>query len=157
MGERIIKNQKGLTLIELLAVIVILGVIAAIAVPSVGKIIENAKKDAHIANATRIVEATRLYLINENPNFSLYNSSYDYVDIKLLQLKEKGYMPEIKSPTNQNPYHLKETKIRIEKHATGEVKYSVRLIPSRDNGNHGDMYFNDYVENLNRDNIQLKE
>ena len=42
MKERL-KNQKGLTLIELLAVIVILGIIAAIAIPSIGNIIQNTK------------------------------------------------------------------------------------------------------------------
>ena len=34
------KDQRGLTLVELLAVIVILGIIAAIAVPSIGGIIK---------------------------------------------------------------------------------------------------------------------
>ena len=36
--KALLKNEKGLTLIELLAVIVILGIIAAIAVPSIGGI-----------------------------------------------------------------------------------------------------------------------
>ena len=41
--QKRLKNEKGLTLVELLAVIVILGVIAAIAVPSIGNIIENSR------------------------------------------------------------------------------------------------------------------
>ncbi len=44
MLKRFIRNEKGLTLIELLAVIVILGIIAAIAIPSIGAIIDNSKK-----------------------------------------------------------------------------------------------------------------
>lgn len=55
-----LKNQKGLTLIELLAVIVILGIIAAIAVPSIGAIMDNSKRDAHIANAEMLVNAARM-------------------------------------------------------------------------------------------------
>ncbi|WP_108669436.1 competence type IV pilus major pilin ComGC [Peribacillus acanthi] len=54
------KNQKGLTLVELLAVIVILGIIAAIAVPSIGNIIENSKKDAHAANAHMVISAAKI-------------------------------------------------------------------------------------------------
>lgn len=34
--KKLLKNQKGFTLVELLAVIVILGIIAAIAIPSIG-------------------------------------------------------------------------------------------------------------------------
>lgn len=57
---RRLKNQKGLTLVELLAVIVILGIIAGIAVPSIGKIIDNSKRDAAIANALQVINATNL-------------------------------------------------------------------------------------------------
>lgn len=55
-----LKEQKGLTLIELLAVIVILGIIAAIAIPSIGGIISKSKKDAQVAEAISIINAAKL-------------------------------------------------------------------------------------------------
>ena len=42
--QKRLNNEKGLTLVELLAVIVILGIIAAIAIPSIGNIIQNVEK-----------------------------------------------------------------------------------------------------------------
>lgn len=54
------KEQKGLTLVELLAVIVILGIIAGIAVPSIGGIIENSKEKADLANKEIIESAARI-------------------------------------------------------------------------------------------------
>ena len=54
-----------MTLVELLAVIVILGIIGAIAVPSIAGIIDNSKKDAHIANAEQLVGAARLAVAAE--------------------------------------------------------------------------------------------
>lgn len=56
------KNEKGLTLIELLAVIVILGIIAAIAVPSIGSIIQKSREDAVKADAITILNAAKNYV-----------------------------------------------------------------------------------------------
>ncbi len=54
------KNEKGLTLIELLVVIVILGIIAAIAVVSIGNIIGNTKDKAKVTEAVQIINAAKL-------------------------------------------------------------------------------------------------
>lgn len=62
-----LKNQKGLTLIELLAVIVILGIIAAIAVPSIGGIINKTENDAKVAEGLQIISAAKLYATAQAP------------------------------------------------------------------------------------------
>ncbi|RUL55206.1 type II secretion system protein [Lysinibacillus antri] len=55
-----VKNEKGLTLIELLAVVVILAIVAAIAVPSIGNIINNSRDKAILAEASNVLAAAKL-------------------------------------------------------------------------------------------------
>lgn len=57
-----LKDERGLTLVELLVVVVILGIIAAIAVVAIGGIIENSKKDAMVSDAKQMVSAAKLYV-----------------------------------------------------------------------------------------------
>lgn len=83
--QKLMKNEKGLTLVELLAVIVILGIIAAIAIPAIGGIIDNSRQDAHIANAEAMVSASRLAVISENVSdntrFYAVNAATDEFDL----------------------------------------------------------------------------
>ena len=62
--KQLLKNQKGLTLIELLAVIVILAIVAAIAVPSIGSIISKQEQKAVLADASMILSAAKLAAAN---------------------------------------------------------------------------------------------
>mgnify|MGYP000951874519 CR=1 FL=1 len=55
------KNNKGVTLVELLIVIVVMGIIAAFAIPAVGQIISNTQKDAILADALAMESAAKLY------------------------------------------------------------------------------------------------
>lgn len=64
LKERL-NNQKGLTLIELLAVIVVLGIIAAIAIPAIGNIIDNSRYGAIKSDAIMVLNAAKLYHAEE--------------------------------------------------------------------------------------------
>lgn len=59
--QKRLNNEKGLTLVELLAVIVILGIIAAIAIPSIGNIIDNSRIKAVKADAQNALSAANMY------------------------------------------------------------------------------------------------
>lgn len=59
-----LKNEKGLTLIELLAVIVILAIIALIAIPAIGSIVSNSKSKAILSDATSIIAGAKTAIID---------------------------------------------------------------------------------------------
>lgn len=69
---KILRNKKGVTLVELLAVVVILGIIAAIAVPTIGGLIERQQEKADIATLTNVAEAAKLYDLTENAADGIY-------------------------------------------------------------------------------------
>lgn len=70
---KIFKNKKGLTLIELIAVLVILGIIAAIAIPTIGNTINTQRQRAAEAEWSAIISAARLYIAqnDEDAAFSM--------------------------------------------------------------------------------------
>ena len=56
-----LKNKKGFTLIEILAAVTILGILTAVAVVSVTKIIEKAKKEHYVTLENNVVSAAQSY------------------------------------------------------------------------------------------------
>lgn len=60
-----LKKKKGFTLIELIIVIAILGILAAIAIPKFGNVQENARKKADIASAKTIADTAAMLIASE--------------------------------------------------------------------------------------------
>ena len=83
--KTLLKKEKGFTLVELLAVIVILGIIVAIAIPAVGNIIDKAETDAEAAEVKLILDAARL--ADANQKFTSGTTTIgdlipDYLDLR---------------------------------------------------------------------------
>ena len=60
--EELRNREEGFTLVELLAVIVILGLIVAIAIPAIGNVMDRAKSGATEAEEEMVMDAARLYI-----------------------------------------------------------------------------------------------
>jgi len=85
-GIRQRRKDGGFTLLELLAVLVILAVIIAIAVPLIGNVIERARQDATIGTAGQIAEAARLYLTTER------NGQFAGQTVRVKELVDTKYL-----------------------------------------------------------------
>lgn len=72
-----IKNIKAFTLVEVLAVIVVLGILLLIAVPSATKYIENSKRKAFFTSVSNIVNKIKPENLIEEKDFCMYNYSVD--------------------------------------------------------------------------------
>lgn len=76
-----LRNQRGFTLVELMIVIVIIGVLAAIAVPAYSSYVSRAQKRTCEANRRTISTAAGMYYIeNDNTYATGINGLSDYLD-----------------------------------------------------------------------------
>ena len=57
--KKILNNKKGFTLVELLAVIVIMGILMMVAIPSISRVIENSRKDTFVDIAKSYANAAK--------------------------------------------------------------------------------------------------
>lgn len=129
--SRVLKNEKGLTLIELLAVIVIIAIISAIAIPAIGNIIENSRYNAVKADATNVLNAANLYYTDNPQGESVVEgsagASTTSITVKQLTdtkyLESSGKIPDDATVTLASPRKLNTTTKKITYSGTKEITF----------------------------------
>ena len=87
-------NRKAYTLIEILAVVVILGILLLIAVPAINKQLNKFREDYYIKLEKSVVSAGKDYITEKRyskPNQLLYSRI-----VKVDDLEDEGFIEEVK-------------------------------------------------------------
>lgn len=101
------KNKKGFTLVELLAVIVVLAILISIAVPSTMAISNKLKENMYCKKIDSIETAAKLYGEDRkdsfDENYEVENTDESYISktITVLDLVNTGYL---KKDNNTEPF-----------------------------------------------------
>ena len=112
-----LKNKKAFTLVELLAVIIILGIILVLAVPRVTTMINKYRDNAEARQKDLISSAAEKYMVFEEITFEPLQTE---IIITLNQLVSKGYLKDgLKNPKTSNPLHPTNTLVTVTKTGTG--------------------------------------
>lgn len=74
------KNNKGFTLVETIAVIIILGIVLSIAVPSITNVVKSTNKNRMISDAETFISEVKEYV--ESDTIGNTSDTYTLKDIK---------------------------------------------------------------------------
>lgn len=89
------KNNKGFTLVETIAVIIILGVILSIAVPSITNVVKSTNKNRMISDAETFISEVKEYVESDTIGNTPNDNKYKLVNIKS-KLSKSPYGKEYK-------------------------------------------------------------
>ena len=87
--NKLLKDERGLSLVELLAVVVILAIIAGIGVIAIGNVIQNSREDAAVADVQQAFSAAILY---QSTNRTLNNGTAGAANFDLADVIEDGLL-----------------------------------------------------------------
>jgi prepilin-type N-terminal cleavage/methylation domain-containing protein len=122
----LLRCNRGMTLVELLAVIVIFAIVSSIAVVAVLQLIEKSKERAFVSDAYALYEAARMYVGAEKVEFLPTRSS---AALTYRQLVEEGMLHPLQDPFTGNvlPAETNPSYVLITKGEDGSLHYSICL------------------------------
>ena len=89
------KNNKGFTLVETIAVIIILGIVLSIAVPSITNVVKSTNKNRMISDAETFISEVKEFVESDTIGNTPKDNKYKLVDIKT-KLSKSPYGKEYK-------------------------------------------------------------
>lgn len=91
-------NNQGFTLIEMLAVVIILGILTSITVPTVTSLIQKSQKDNEKNQLKTIISATKMYITDNKYEIELEENACDANNERNIKKIEKYELTDSKLP-----------------------------------------------------------
>ncbi|MTD42405.1 prepilin-type N-terminal cleavage/methylation domain-containing protein [Erwinia sp. CPCC 100877] len=92
MVKKIMKDERGLSLVELLAVVVIMAIIAGIGAVAISNVIQKNREDAGISNIQALMSSANLYQMSETGDDAIGKKS---PAVTAADLESKNYITQI--------------------------------------------------------------
>ena len=111
-------NKKGFSLVELLAVIVLIGVLFGIAVPSYSKYIEKTKEAKCETEKKAVLDATKTYITNsiyKNHVIDGEKTVQSLIDENYLSNDYSKYKDEVVEITKDNSNEVNEYNVQLKR------------------------------------------
>ena len=116
------KNNKGFTLVELLAMLVVLGVLIGISVPNITGILNQQKENAYIDDATKVINTAQMKLSTER---KIKRPADGNCIVFSLNYLDKA--SELKKSATGGEYIRKESYVIVRRNGQ-KIEYTIRLI-----------------------------
>jgi general secretion pathway protein G len=100
------RNQKGFTLVELLIVVIILGILAAVVIPQFNSAATESKEAALASNLATIRQAVEMYKVQHNdvfPTADIINQLTSETDVAGTVAGGAAYGPYLRNSFPNNP------------------------------------------------------
>lgn len=151
-------NKKGFTLIEVLAMLVVLGILMAVSIPNITGIVNQHKNNVIKSDVNKMVDATKIKMATDE---DVSKHKPEVGDCIVLSLKYLNYNEDIGSGPHEGKYLNYESFVVV-KRETHEYKYYVRLIEKNKDEYYGikgkdyadiDPDESDYIEDLKQSDL----
>lgn len=125
--KNLLKNNKGLTLVELLAVIVIIGILSSLAVTAISKLLDRSTENYYKDQEDNIALAAQTYT-NDNRNLLPFKTTApdNSTKIKLRDLINNGYIKTVKDKSGDD-CDITNSYVTITKNSTEDYTYKTHL------------------------------
>lgn len=121
-------NKKGLTLIELITVLVVISIIALITIPIITKTMNKSKEQTNLLEESSITEAAKSY-VAKNIGITLFLDTENEKEIITLKvLSDEGYLKgKLKNSKTNKDYDLEKSTIIVTR-KQNNYSYTLNLV-----------------------------